>query len=152
MAIAIAHSLARRVLATARWIAEESEQGQAAHDHRCADHLAAPHVLARQEVAERQREDNGRNEQRLDDREASSIERRGLEHIAGQQRQGADQPHPLTDEARERLGVPKRDLREVQRALLLQRRCEGEEERRHEGECGGHALSLRRTASQRWRD
>ena len=38
--------------------------------------------------------------------------------------------------------MPKRDLRQVQRALLLQRRCESEEERRQEGECGRHGRSL----------
>jgi hypothetical protein len=92
-------------------------------------------VLTRQEVAEREREDNRRNEQWLDDRGASSIERRGLEQIAGKERQGADQPHRLTDKARKRLRVSKSDLREVQRALLLQRRCQGEEGRRDKSEC-----------------
>jgi hypothetical protein len=44
--------------------------------------------------------------------------------------------------------MAKGDLREVERALLLKRCREGEEDCRHKRECGGHACSLRRICSR----
>jgi hypothetical protein len=44
--------------------------------------------------------------------------------------------------------MSKRDLREAERALLLQRCREGEEDCRHNGECGGHVRSLSRTSAR----
>ena len=68
--MAIAHSLFGRVLVAAGRIAEVDEQREPDEDHDRADHLAPADVLLRQEVAEREREDDRRDEQRLDDRRA----------------------------------------------------------------------------------
>ena len=61
-------------------------------DHDGADHLATAHVLLREQVAERQGEHDGRDEQRLDHREASAVERAGLEQVPRDQRRSPEQP------------------------------------------------------------
>ena len=76
-----------RVLVPTGRVAEVDEQAEPDDDHDGADHLATAHVLLRQEVAERQSEHDGRDEQRLDDREASAVERAGLEQVSREQRQ-----------------------------------------------------------------
>ena len=124
----IAHCGVRRVLLAAGRVAEVDEQREADEDHHCADHLAAPDVLLRQHVAERQREHHGGDEQGLDHREAAAVERGGLERVAGEQRQRSDQPHLLAEQPDEGLRICERDRREVERALLLQRRREREQE------------------------
>jgi hypothetical protein len=129
---------ARRVLAATGRVAEDREERQPDDDHRGSDDLVPTHVLTRQEVAEREREHDRRHEQRLDDRQPSAIERRGLEHIAHEQCHGPHQPHGLTDQPSQRGRAPKRQLRKVQRPLLLQRRRESEQEGGDEGEDRGH--------------
>ena len=134
MPIAIAHSLFGALVVASGRVAEVGVEAEPDHDHDRADHLAATDVLLRQEVAERQREDDRRDEQRLDDRDPATIERTRLEDVAGEERERSEQPPRLPDEAQERLRVGERDLREVERPLLLQRCRKREEERRDECE------------------
>ena len=114
MPIAIAHSAVRGAVVSSRRVAEIRVETEPDHDHDRADHLATPDMLPRQEVAERQREDDGRDEQRLDDRDPPAIERGRLKDVAGEQRERPEQPPRLPDEAHERLRVGERDLREVE--------------------------------------
>ena len=77
----------------------------------------------------------------IESRPRSSARR--LEDVAGEQRDRAQQPHRLAGEPGERLRVAQRDLRQVERALLLQRCGEREEERGDQREGRGHDTSLR---------
>ena len=134
----------RRVVLPARRVAVDREHGEPEHDHDCAADLATPDALVRQQPAEREREDDRGHEQRLDDREPAAVERARLEHVADEQRRGAEQPHALADEPYERHRVRERDSVEVEGALLLERRGDREQEGRHECERGRHrAISLR---------
>ena len=99
-------------------------------------------MLARQEVAERQGEHDCRDEQRLDDREASTVERRRLEDVAAQKRQRPGEPGSLPDQSQERRRLGQRDRREVEGAFLLERRRDGEQQRRDKSESGRHSRSL----------
>ena len=146
IAIAIAHSLPGSVLATSRRVAVEREERQPDHDHRGTDQLVPTHVLVRQEVAEREREHDGHDEQRLDDRQPAAIEGSRLEQVADEQRSRSQQPSRLTDEPRQRGRAPKRQLREVERALLLQGRREREQEGGDESEECGHWCAAYGTA------
>ena len=104
----------------------------------CAGHLASTDVLARQEVAERQGEHDCRDEQRLDDREASTVERRRLEDVSGEKRQRPGEPGSLLGQPQERRRLGQRDRREVESAFLLERRRDGEQQRRDKGESRRH--------------
>ena len=136
--------VAGRVLAPSGRVPEEGKQRQADDDDPGSDHLTPPDVLLGEEVAEGEGEHDRHDEQRLDDRQTSSIERRRLERIAHEQRCCAEEPHRLPDEPRQRRGMPKRDGAEVERALLLQRRRERKQEGSDESEDGGHRRRLGR--------
>jgi hypothetical protein len=72
----------RRILVTTRRIAEDRVEREPADDDRSADDLAAPDRLIREEVSERQCKDDGRDEQRLDDREPPVVEGDRLDDVA----------------------------------------------------------------------
>ena len=139
-------ALFERILVAAGRIAEVDEQREPDDDHDRADHLAPPDVLLRQEVAERQGEDDRRDEQRLDHDEPAAVERAGLEQVARDEHEGADEPGHVAGEPDERLRVGERDRRKVQRAALLQRRRQREAECRDQCEGCSHARSLERVS------
>ena len=119
----------RRVLVAARRVSEDRVHRKPGDDDPCADDLAAPYGLVREEVAERQREDDGRDEQRLDDREPAVVESDRLHDVADEQCPRTDEPPVASRELRERAQVVRGDA-ELERALLLQRGRDSEEERR----------------------
>ena len=130
-------------------VAVVHEQAEPEEDHGRPDHLPPADHLTGQEVAHRQHEDHRRHEQRLDDREASSVERAGLERVPREQRHGPHQPRRLTGQPHQRHRVGHRDRREVQRSLLLERGRDCEEERRHERQTRSHAATLGANAAGR---
>ncbi len=135
---ATAHSLAGALSHPVRRLPDHGEDCETEHHDRSAEDLLRGDDLIREEVPERQREHDRRHEQGLDHREASVGERDGLEGISAQERDRAEKPPLLLRESEERPGRAERDLAHAERALLLQRRCEREEERRHECEDLGH--------------
>ena len=143
MPIAIAHSLFGALVVPSGRVAEVGVEAEPDDDHDGAEHLATSDMLPGQEVAERQREDDGRDEQRLDDREPPAIECGRLKDVAGKESERSEQPPRLPDEAHERLRIGERDLGEIQRSLLLQRCRNREEECRDECEDVRHRRRLR---------
>ena len=141
--IATAHSLFGAVSFPVAGSPKYGVEAEPDDDHQRADHLATTDVLPRQEVAEREREDDGRDEERLDDRDPAAIERACLEDIAGEKCERPEEPPRLPDETHERLRVGERDRREIERPLLLQRCRKRKEERRDECEDFGHRQRLR---------
>src|SRR5207249_3535585 len=127
----------------ARRLAEDREEGEPENDDTSADDLSPADVLLSEHVAEREREDHRRHEQRLDDGQPPVIESDRLHGVSNEERERSDEPPPALDETGERAQAVGRD-RKIQRALLLQRRRDGEEACRDEGEELGHVRTLTR--------
>ena len=125
--------IVRRVFIAARRIAEDRVHRQPEDDHGGADDLAEADFLRGQEVAERKGEHDRRHEQRLDDREPPVIEGDRLHDVTDEQRARAYEP----PRAGRKLGEGAKAVRrqpERQRALLLKRGGDGEQQSRDECE------------------
>src|SRR5262249_40678992 len=85
-----------------------------------------------------QRKNDGGHDQRLDDRAAPVIERDRLRRVADQQCGCAEQPPAAPEELDPRTESLRCDAEVEAPAPLLQRRRDGEQERRDESEGGGH--------------
>ena len=127
-------------------VTEDRVQREPEHDDDRADDLSPADGLVRQEVAERQRKDDGRDEQRLDDRELSVIERDRLDDVADEQRAGADKPPAACRQPGEGTQVVRRDP-EIEGSLLLKGRGDGEQERCDECENLGQSRDSKASAS-----
>ena len=90
--------------------------------------LAAVDLLAREEVAERKGEHDRGHEERLDHCEPTVREGDRLEPVAAEERDRPGEPPLLPREFQERLRRAERHLTHAERALLLERGCESEEE------------------------
>ena len=137
-AIAIAHSSFGASSRPPDGISERGEEREPEDDDARAEDLTTTDVLSGQEVAEGEREHDGRDEQRLDDRQPSPVERSSLRQIPDEERDGAEEPPLLLDEPDQRHRVSQRDLVEVEGTSLLERRRERKQKRRHEGQDRRH--------------
>ncbi len=133
----------RRVGGAAGGVGEGEEDDQRRHHQERRPDVDPPHPLAGEADPERQREDDARDEQRLDDGEPAEAERRRLAEEA--ERVGGDprEPDRPAGHPQEQPGAGAAGGR-FEPGALLQDGAEREEERRGEGEDDGHRRESRR--------
>lgn len=121
-------------------ISDQDEGGEAGDDHQGADDLPPEHVLLGEPVAERQGEDHRHDQQRLDHDQTALAECDRLRRVADQQDQAAEQPDRDRDHAQQadHRGHPPAPLGELELALLLECRRQGEAERGDKGQERSH--------------
>jgi hypothetical protein len=115
---------------------ERSEQRETHDNDPRTHHLPRPDRLPRQEIPERQRPDHRRHQQRLDDRDPTTIQRSSLQSNANQLRDEPEQPHPARQQQHERPRPAERDPGQAERSSLPKRGSQRETDRRKKSERG----------------
>ncbi len=139
-----------RVVDASLRVGDEREQCEAGAHGARADDLAPADSLTSQAGPDREREDDARDEQRLDDHKPAHAQRSGLPRPAKPVDRHPEQPDRLAQKPQQEPGLERVALGLLHRPLLLEDRAKREENRRDERQDDGqraHAAPSSRPGS-----